>query len=513
MDTHSKEKAVRGVAWTSAANWGCQFLGFCFYSALARLLSPHEFGLIALAGVYIAFIQILVTQGFGMAIVQRKDLEEEHLDSAFWIAMFTAVVLCIMSVLLAGLIARFFKEPRISSVIRWLCVSMVFYALSSVQTAILTRELNFRALAIRSLAATVAGGAVGVAMAFYGWGVWSLVGQQIVAAALGCICLWVAVEWRPKLLFSKRHLRDLYGFSLGVAGNDVLWFFSQRSDQTLVGYGFGATGLGPYSLASKVSSLAYDAVVGPFQSVAFPAFSKLQSDALGFETALQKFCAMSSFLCLPVFAGLAVVAPELVPSLFGPRWVAAIPLVQVLCMYGAVRVILTCMHPLMLAKGRAGLYLLMNIVLSALTFTGCLVAVRYGPEAVAFAMVATLLVFLGIFLIVAQKSLQVRAFPLLRAFWLPLLCSLLMMTAVVLMRRALGGKIPMVAALSIYILTGVLVYVSSGFLLGRKLVNGIREMATNSLIPSGWRGDTEASCIEHEMEETMEETAVGSTKL
>jgi PST family polysaccharide transporter len=508
MDNQSKGKAVRGVAWTGVANWGSQLLSFCFYSVLARLLSPHEFGLIALAGVYVAFIQILVTQGFGMAIVQRRDLEEEHLDSAFWIAMATAVALSLLSFLLAGIIGNFFKEPRIVPVIKWLCLSMVFYGLSSVQTAILTRELNFRALAVRSLAATVVGGAVGVTMAYRGWGVWSLVAQQIVGAAFGCICLWLAVSWRPKLLFSRSHLHDLYGFSLGVAGNDVLWFFSQKSDQTLVGYGFGAAGLGPYSLASKVVTLAYEAVVGPFQAVAFPAFSKLQSDPGGFEKALQKFCKMSSFLCLPVFTGIAVIAPELVPVLFGPRWVAAVPLLQVLSIYGAVRVILTFMHPLMLAKGRAGLYLVMNIILSALTFACCLCAMRWGPEAIAFSMVISLSSFLAIFLVVAQKSLQVRALPLLKSFILPAVCSLTILITVDAMRAVLAGKIAPAAALAVYILTGVLTYASAALLLGRDLVKAMREMVSGSLIPSRWRGSMDLSSIEDD----IEVTTIGSTK-
>lgn len=507
MDRHSKEKAVRGVAWSSAANWGCQLLSFVVYTGLARLLNPHAFGLVALAGVYIAFIQIFVTQGFGAAIIQRRDLTDEHLDSAFWIAMATAAVFCLVSILLAGVIAHFFKEPSIGPVIRWLSISILFYAMSSAPTAILTRELNFRALAVRSLATTGAGGAVGLAMAFTGWGAWSLVGQQLIGAALGTICLWFAVPWRPHLRISKRHLRDLYGFSLSLTGNDILWFFSQKSDQTMVGYGFGPSGLGPYSLASKLTGLVYEAVVTPFQTVAFPAFSRLQSEPLRFERVLHKFCEMSSFLCLPIFAGLAVVAPELVPLLFGSRWIAAVPLLQVLCFYGAARVVLAFMHPFMLAKGRAGLFLLLNIVLSILTFGGCLLAVRWGTEAIAASMVASMLAFLAIFLGVARVQLDVKPLALLKSFAFPVLCSSLMVLAVEAVRKFVTkGMMPAVVVI-ICVLTGVVAYIVTALLLRRDLVKAIYEMGGNSLIPSRWRGKAVLSSIENEIEKTTVESA------
>jgi O-antigen/teichoic acid export membrane protein len=481
MDQKSKQKAVKGVAWTSAANWGCQLLGFCFSTTLARLLNPQAYGLVALAWVYIAFIQIFVTQGFGMAIIQRRDLEEEHLDSAFWIAVTTALVFCFLSILLAGRIAHFFKEPRIAPVIEWLCFTMLFSALSSMPTAILTRDLNFRPLAVRSLVATGLSGAVGVTMAFLGWGVWSLVGQQLVAAVLSCACLWFAVPWRPRLVVSKRHLRDLYGFSLSLTGNDILWFFSQKSDQTIVGYGFGAAGLGPYSLAAKLPTLAYDALVAPFQGVAFPAFSELQSAPMEFESALHKFCEISSFLCLPMFTGLAVTAPELVPLLFGPKWAAAVPILQVLALYGALRVVLAFMHPFMLAKGRAGLYLLMGLVLSGLTVLGCLAALRWGPNAVAFSMVASMFVFFGIFLEVARKYLQVRTVPLLKSFAFPVLCSLAMFAVVSALTGILAKDIASPIMLAISVFAGIAFYVTTANLLRPDLVKKILTMARGSL--------------------------------
>ena len=472
------------MAWQGAARWGSQLLSFGIYTGLARLLSPKIFGLVAIAWVYVAFVQVFVRQGFGDAIIQRRELEPEHLDSAFWIAMATASFLCLLSYLLAGPIAHLFREPAVAPVIGWLSLFFPLGALGAIPTAILTRELDFRPLALSSLVATGLGGAVGLTMAFYGWGVWSLVGQQLVNATLMCVYLWLAVPWRPGWRISKRHLRDLYGFSLSITANDILWFFAQKSDQTLVGYGFGSAGLGPYSLASRVSTLLHDGIVGPFQSVAFPAFSKLQSEPLKLERALHKFCEFSSFVSLPVFAGTIVVAPQLVPCLFGDKWSAAVPILQVLAVYGALRVLLGFSHPLLLAKSRPGFYLVVQVVLSCLTFAGCLVAVRWTPVAIALSLSVSMLLFTVIFLPIAGRVLEIRIWPLLKTFMFPGLSSLFMLGVLSVLRGFLGRTFAPAATVLVSVAAGVAVYVAAALLVRPDLVKTIWEMLANSLLRS-----------------------------
>jgi O-antigen/teichoic acid export membrane protein len=475
MDHESKKKAVKGVAWTSVGNWGCQLLSFCFYSTLARLLNPQTFGLVALAWVYIAFIQIFITQGFGTAIIQRRDLEEEHLDSAFWIAVTTASLFCLFSVVLAGPIAHFFKEPSLASVVPWLSLTMFFNALCSVQTAILTRDLNFRPLAVRSLVATGVSGAVGVTLAFLGFGVWSLVGQQLINAVLGCAFLWFAVPWRPRLTVSKRHLRDLYGFSLSITGNDLLWFFSKRSDQTVVGYTFGTAGLGPYSLASRIINLIIDGIVSPLQSVLLPALSRLQSEPAKFEQAVYRYCEISSFVLFPLFGGLAATAPVLVPLLFGAKWAQAIPIMQMLALYGGVTAALSFAYPMILAKGRAGFNFFMNVALSCMTLTGCVIATHWSPRAVALSLGVSTALFGAGYVVALQSTLKVRMGPMLKAFFLPAASSLLMLAAVVILRMQLTEALKPVITLFICVLAGAAIYIGTALLLRPDLIRTIRE--------------------------------------
>jgi PST family polysaccharide transporter len=481
-----REKLLRGVAWTSIANLGGQLISFVVYIGLARMLSPRAFGLVAIAGIYIAFIQVFVTQGFSSAIIQRKDLAEQHLNSAFWIAIATASFFCGLSLLLADTIAHSFREPTVAPIIKWLSLSFMLYALSAVPTALLNRELRFGTLAIRSLLAIGAGGATGLVLALMGAGVWSLVGQQLVGATLGCLCLWWAVPWRPRLQVSIPHLRDLYRFSISLTGNELLWFFSQKSDQTVVGYSWGSLALGPYSIASRVVNLLHDATVGPSQSVVFPALSRLQSDSAKLASALYRFCEISSFVLLPLFIGLAAVAPELVPVLFGAKWIVAVPLVQILGFYGATRVLLSFMHPLMLAKGRVGSYLVMNIVLSSLTFVCCVSVVRFGPKAVALAMVFSMLVFAGIFLGTTVASMEISAWRLLKAFAHPVLLSLIMFIIIVVVRSLLIRELAPTSVLVISVASGAAGYIAAALVVKRDLIRTTYEMVTSSLRIGGW---------------------------
>jgi PST family polysaccharide transporter len=218
---------------------------------------------------------------------------------------------------------------------------------------------------------------------------------------------------------------------------------------------------------------------------------------------------MLSFLCLPLFFGLAVVAPELVPLLFGPKWGAAVPLLQVLSYYGALRVILVFLNPLMLAKGRAGLYLLMNVTLTILTFAGCLVAARWSPEAVAISVTASLLAFSAIFVSMASRFLQLKALPLMKSFAFPIFCSSVMLVAVKVIRSFVAGETSSVAVLLICVITGVLCYLSLAFLLRPDLVKGIHGMIRRSLIPSRWLRSADPSRIEDD----VERVAVASTEV
>ncbi|NJN87778.1 MAG: oligosaccharide flippase family protein, partial [Leptolyngbyaceae cyanobacterium SL_7_1] len=202
-----KQKAIKGVAWSAIQNWGSQVGSLLVFFLLARLLTPEAFGLVALANVFLLFMQLLLEQGFSQAIIQREDLEPEHLNTAFWLTLVSGTLLAGIGIFSASWIAELFGQAALTPIIRWVSPLLIIIALARVQQASLERKFNYKAIAARKILATFMGGAVGVLMAFLGFGVWSLVAQQFVFESVGAITLWVCSDWRPGLTVSMRHFR------------------------------------------------------------------------------------------------------------------------------------------------------------------------------------------------------------------------------------------------------------------------------------------------------------------
>jgi len=438
----TRHAVARGTAWQSAAQWSSRLVALAAYAILARILGPRDFGIVALGWVYLSFTQIFVDQGLSAAVIQRQDLEPGHLDSAFWLGLATALLLAGGTVAAAKPIAELFKTPDLAPVVAWLALVLPINALGSVSSAVLSRRLDFRPVALSNVANAAGGAAVGIGAALLGWGVWSLVAQAITGAAFGASWLLIAARWRPRLRVSRRHARDLYGFSLAVAAKDVVWFFAGRSDTGFVGYAFGPVAVGAYSLAGKLSRTLEYATVGAMQAVTLPALSRLQDDLPRFRAAIAEFCRWSCFVGFPLFAGLALVPREAILLAVGPKWLIAAPMLRALSAYCCVLIALGFAYPVLLASGRTGLYLGLEIVLALLTVGGIVLAMRWSPTAVAWSLVATLFTFGALqTVVVARVILRTSLGSFLRPFAYPTICTALMIAASAAVRRSLPADL------------------------------------------------------------------------
>lgn len=480
-----KQKAARAIGWAGIEGWGRQLLSFLLYAGLARLVGPESFGVVALASIYLAFVQIFVNQGFNTAVIQRKEVEREHLDVAFWLSLVVAVLLCLGTILCSNLLATFFKEPRVAPVLRWLSLLLPIFAFSSIPSAILARDLEFRALAIRSLFASGSGGAIGLVMALAGFDVWSLVAQQLVAASVGLVCLWRLTSWRPRLKLSVRHLRELHRFALNIFGNDVLWCFSQRCDHTFVGYAFGPTALGVYSLANKIIQLLMEAIAGPLEYVALSTFSRLQEQQEQLRNAFYKFTEVGCITSFPVFGGMAFIAPEIVPLAFGEKWLPAVPIIQIIAVYGALRIARTFIHPLMLAKDRSGLYLFFFILNTMGTLIACLIAFHWGPSGIAIAMTVNLIIQASIFLPIYRRVLEISLTRFFQCIISPAISTAVMIFVVDNLKIILPQSMNSIILICIDITSGIIIYCLLISLLRLKIIKEISTIFLQTLpIPS-----------------------------
>ena len=480
-----REKAAKGIVWSVIQKWGREGISSIALIVLSRLLVPEAFGLVALASVFTAFASVFLDQGFGAAIVQRKELEPEHLDTAFWITIASGLIMTSIGVAGSGLIAGLFKEPDLAPVIRWLSLSFVISALSSTQIAILQRKLAFKALAARSLAAAMMGGVVGVSLAFAGFGVWSLVAQDLASGVAGVFVLWRASEWRPGLNLSRKHYKELFTFGISVIGNNTLKVLMRRSDDLLIGYFLGPVLLGYYTIGYQLLLFITRLVTEITDAVAFPAFSRLQHNPARLRNAFYRVTQYTSLLAFPVFIGLASVAQELVPVVFGAKWAPSIPVMQVLAFIGILQSVMFFNNSILRAAGRPSWEFGIMLLTSASSVIGFLVAVRWGIVAVAASFVFVGYLLSPVSYAAVKRLVRIEIKTYLRQFIAPLLSSLVMVAVVLALKFLLKPQdLNSYVELAIYVLAGGLTYLIFILLTARQVSYEVLDLA-NLVLPKG----------------------------
>jgi len=472
-----REKAAKGVVWSVIQKWGRAAISTVTFIILSRLLTPEAFGLVALASVFTTFVDIFVEQGLSAAIVQRADLERGHLDTAFWISVLIGMLLTVGFMAASGLVAAFFNEPRLAPVLSVLSLSFILSVLSSTQIAILERKLAFKSLATRSLVATTVGGLVGMGMAFAGFGVWSLVAQELARGLAAAIVLWRVSDWRPGFNVSKKHYKDLFGFGIAVAGNNALKAVVRRSDDFLIGYYLGPTLLGYYTVGYRLLLVMIRVVTGIINSVAFATFSRLQQNRERMRRAFYKVTQYTSLLAFPVFLGMAVLAPELVLALFGDKWAPSIPVMQVLAFIGILQSVLFFNGSVMRACGKPSWELGVMFLTAVCSVIGFLLVVQQGIVAVAAAFVIVGYLLAPISYIAVRKLIQIDLRTYLWQF-APSLSACLIMVAVILGLKYLfkDQSLNLYLELSMYVLAGVLTYALVIGLTARSLFGQVLEL-------------------------------------
>ena len=451
-------QAARGLKWQMIEIAGRQFLGLAVFTTLARLLDPSAFGLMGLVGIYLAFVGMFVDQGIATALIQRKTLESQHINAAFWFNLTCAATLCLATIASAGFVATFFAEPRLEPLLRWASLALVVHASGAVHGTLFIREMDFRRPTIRTLIANVAGGVVGVTMGVAGYGVWSLVGQQLTSSIAGTCFLWIASSWRPSIGFSFAHLRQLMRVSASVFASGLLWFFSSRLDQIVIGRITGAGILGQYVIGNKLAEIARTAVHQPISVVSLPALSRLQGNSARLCQAIYKGMQLNSLVSFAVFGGLASIAPSLVPLVLGKQWEPAASLLQLLALYQLVVVLFVYCYPALLASGGPGKHLLVNTVCAAGTAMACFVGIRFGVHFVVVGLIMNI-TWIGLLALwFLRRRIGLSPLLYLRPCTIPFLAACAMFLAVRLLASLLSPSPSPWLALGLQVLLGGIVY-------------------------------------------------------
>jgi PST family polysaccharide transporter len=384
-----RARSVKAVFWTAIAKWSSQGISLVVFMVLANLLEPRHFGLLALTAVFVDILDLFLDQGFASALIQKDKLDPEHLDTAFWINLAIGGALMLIAMACAPLIAALFHEPQLTALIAVLSLKFLLRGLKSTQLALLNRAFRFKALAVRTTVPLVVGGAVGIAMAYAGFGVWSLVSQQLVASLVGVAVLWSVSNWRPGWRFSTAHWKELFSFGVNMTGARLVTYFTRRSDDLLIGYFLGAIALGYYAVAYRVLRTLNAVLVGMIESVALPTFSRLQNQLEELRRVYLSVTRATSFLSFPVFVSVAVLAPELTATLFGWKWLPSAPAMRLLALAGLAESLMMIQGTALVALGKPDVRLRIVTIRSAITVCGFAIAVQWGITAVALSFLIT----------------------------------------------------------------------------------------------------------------------------
>ena len=347
---------------------------------LAALLGPTEFGVVALALIFITLLQLVMQHGVAPAVIQRQDLTHRMLDSAFWLTMGLSAVLTTLGILLAGWWAHLNDSPRGEQVIWALSALVAIKGLVVVQEALLRRQMRFRQLAVRTTVASVLGAAVGLTWALAAPSVWALVAQQVTSALAGCVMLWTVSDWRPRLRWSMEDVRGLLGFAGKSSLSGFGVFVNNRVDALLVGLFFGPTAVGLYRLASRLVESAIEFVVQPIQHVALPEFARFQSDPDRARERYRTLVLASLAVGAPVMATVFATAEPFM-TMMGDDWADARAALQLLTVVGLVRTMTMLNGPAIVAAGRPGAQAVMTWVaagVSAVSFGAAGLALHNG---------------------------------------------------------------------------------------------------------------------------------------
>jgi O-antigen/teichoic acid export membrane protein len=467
----SAARIVGGVRWTAIQSWGIQGISLVTFAVLARLLPPSAFGLVAMVGLFNQIATVLVDQGLSTAVIQKKTLTDEQLSTAFWMSLGFATLLMAASMLLARPIAILFGEPSLTPVVRLTATNLVLVALSGVQDALLRRNFKFRLLAIRGLAAAAIGGAAAIGTAIAGWGALSLVIQQIAGSIAGVALLWRVTDWKPTFAFSRTDAKELSSFGLHVLGTRILGAISRRSDDMLIGYFLGATALGYYVIAYKIFKIIIEVFTKIISRVGLPVFAALQGQPAELSRMFSRTITASAALTFPCFAGLMIVAPDLLPRLFGDHWAAAVPVMQVLAIGGLLQALYPLAIQLMLGEGRPGWTFWLLVAGTVPNLIGFLFVVDRGIVAVATVFTVVTVLLLPVYVQMVRSLVPVTVGELLASIRIPAVATFVMGLGLLALERLVPHHVGSPTFLAVSIVIGVGLYVGVVHLQNRQLIS------------------------------------------
>ena len=378
-----KKKSVRGTTITSANQVLMLFIRLGSTSILARLLTPEDYGLVAMTAVIAEFLGTFRDAGLGQATVQRKNITDAQVSNLFWINFFIGTIIFLLLLAIAPLIAIFYGDPRITGTTRGIAIAFVFSGLTIQHTALLRRAMRFSTIAVLNILAVSAGVLVAIIMAKNHFGYWSLIGMRLSTAFILAVSTWYAAKWIPQWPKRKSETMPLLKFGSDILVFNFLNYFSRKADTILIGWKWGATPLGLYDKAYNLLLLPINQINRPTSSIAISALSRIQSNTTDYRNFFTKMLTLISFCTVPMISAILIFADEIVLIWLGEGWAETATLFRLLTPAALAGALLFPVGTLLISLGKTKRYKNVGIFNSTAIVASFLAGLPYGAEGVA----------------------------------------------------------------------------------------------------------------------------------
>ena len=358
----SKATIISSLIWKFLERIGIQGTQFVVSIVLARLLAPENFGLIAIVTIIISIANVFIQSGLGTALIQKKDADDLDFSSVFYASLSLATIIYTGIFFTTPLIAQFYNNDELIPIIRVLTLTLFIGVFSSIQYAYVARNMMFKKLFFRSMGSIIPSSIVGISLAFAGFGVWALVAQQLFSASLSVIILWFTVPWRPRLSFSFQRLGKLFSFGWKLLLSSILDTIYSQIQGIVIGKMFSPASLAFYDRGSHFPYIIVNNINNSIQAVMLPSLAAYQDDRPQVKKMMRRAIVTSSFLIIPMMAGLAAIAEPLVLVLLGEKWLPCVPFVRIFCFFYAFYPIHTSNLSAINALGRSDIFLKLEII-------------------------------------------------------------------------------------------------------------------------------------------------------
>ncbi len=384
-----KQKTLQGVIWSSAQKFGAMVITFASNIVLARLLTPEDYGCVAMLMIFISLASAFIDGGFGSALIQKREPTNEDYSTIFYWNIFLSIVLYIVLYLCAPLISSFYNLSLLTDVLRVQGIVLVFNALSIIQQNQLRKKLEFKKLSIVYITAAIISLIIAIVMAYHGCGVWSLVVQQISISVIQFVLFWFLGKWMPLFVFSFKSFKELFSFGGFMLLSTLFGSLSNEIQGLLVGKFFAPATLGLYNQAYRFEGSAATATSSIIDQVTYPVMAALQDDKKKLVTALKRFIQIPAYLCSLIMMILIVIAKPLIILLFSEKWIDCIPYFQILCSAGLAVCLQGSANNAIAAIGRSRAFFCWTIIKRSLTIVLCVGGiVMWGMDGLLWSCVA-----------------------------------------------------------------------------------------------------------------------------